>query len=850
MRRRRLVALGTALAGAAVLVAAAVPSESPDGAPSAGAATVASDLGGLAPDAPWPAMRHDTRNTGATDLPARDPGDQPWAFRTGRGIFATPVVAADGTVYLGSSDTVLYALRPDGTLRWSFRTGGILDTAPALLADDPELGPTLVVGSGDERMYRLRTDPALREAQRVVWTFEPTLDLAGEQLVAWWEGSPTVSADGTIFQGNTGGGAYAVRPDGTQRWAVATGNAVWTVPALTPGGATIWGSLDLAVRALDADDGAEQWRRTTLGFVASSPAVAADGATAYVGSFDGRLYALDAVTGAVRWTVPTGDHIYSSPALVEDEQGRTDLVVVGSTDGLLYGVRPDGEVAWTTDTGAPIRSSVAVGRGPDGAGHIAYVGAADGRLYAVDTADGAVRWAFDTSSTDPRLAAYNELNGSPALGPHGVYVGGQSGDLWYVPYELCARSPTPARCSRPAPPDDVVEVLGPSAPVAPTGAVVARLVWREDGATMPAAMVAVPDAAALVSVDPDVPVRVARSGDGRYLVLTPQDRWEPGLDYTVTVRGLAATQGVRLANVTVGARDPVPFEDSFRLTAAAGDAPWPLQVSVDEVTAVELSRLAVPLPPMLHSVNQIGFDFYDWVAGTVATGSGRAVLWVVGARPGPDGRPVADPAAGFAFPLAGRYDGSAFRLASPGVTLTFTFGPVPLDTFTLNGRFDGAGVVAPDASLDARVVCADVPGYEALLPLTGMCNPEGVIPVPGTYLGEVTSSQAARRPAGLSAGAVERDVLPDGRERLAVDLTVAAGTSYPVADHVLALLVLDQDGVPVQLDYVGGTAVEPTAAGDPSRVELSVPEGLLPDSGDVVVMTDVFPLARSPLPPR
>jgi hypothetical protein len=274
---------------------------------------------------------------------------------------------------------------------------------------------------------------------------------------------------------------------------------------------------------------------------------------------------------------------------------------------------------------------------------------------------------------------------------------------------------------------------------------------------------------------------------------------------------------------------------------------WPLRTAPDEVTALELSRLAVPVPSMLNSVNQIGFDFYDWLAGTVATSPDRTLLWVVGARRDGAGRLVADPSAGFAFPLVGPRQGATFRLTSPGVTLTFTFGPVPLETFALDGRFDADGVVAPDASMAARVVCADVPGYEALLPLTGMCNPEGVIPVVGGYLASVAESPAATRPDGLQAsppvGRVE-----GGTVILQVDLDVAAGSRYPASEHAVHLLVLDEDGEPVGLDYPAATLVEESASGDVDRVTLTAPTGSLPESGEVVVMADVFPLARFPLP--
>ena len=67
---------------------------------------------------PWPSMRHDSRNTGRSSLPGVYRGERPWTYRTGKGIFSTPVIAADGTVYAGSGDSWFYAIRPNGRLRW------------------------------------------------------------------------------------------------------------------------------------------------------------------------------------------------------------------------------------------------------------------------------------------------------------------------------------------------------------------------------------------------------------------------------------------------------------------------------------------------------------------------------------------------------------------------------------------------------------------------------------------------------------------------------------------------------------------------------------------------------------
>ena len=58
-----------------------------------------------------------------------------------------------------------------------------------------------------------------------------------------------------------------------------------------------------------------------------------------------------------------------------------------------------------------------------------YFGGGDGRLYSVNP-DGTLRWSYQLI-TDDR----NDLNGSPALGFDGIYIAGESGEMFQVPYD-------------------------------------------------------------------------------------------------------------------------------------------------------------------------------------------------------------------------------------------------------------------------------------------------------------------------------------------------------------------------------------------------------------------------------
>lgn len=792
------------------------------------------------PGAAWPTMRHDLRNTGASELPGFDPGTQPWSFQTGRGIFATPVVAADGTVYLGSADHNLYGLNEQGKEVWRFQTGEIIDTAPALLDDR-----TLVIGSGDEKMYKVSTDPAIPAHQRVVWKFQPTLPpVEGAQLVSWWEGSPNIGPDGVIYQGNTGGGAYAVNPDGTQKWAFQAQNAVWTVPALADSGVSYWGSVDQRIFALNPD-GTQRWQRTTLGYVTSSPALDTHG-TLYAGSFDGKLYALDSADGSVKWDFQTGDHIYSSPALIERD-GELQQIVIGSTDGLLYGLDPQGRLLWSHDTGAPIRSSPVVGQSPVPAGApIVYAGAANGQIVAVNTNDGSRRWAFDTTSTEPTLATRNQLNSSLALGPKGVYTGSQNGAAWYVPYDYCLRGALDPRCVTTELPSDGrflfgVDVGGGLVPqnrpvdISPAGYLTGRIVVRQAGRTVPARLVPVPDPKQLVTIDPPVPVDVSVSGDGRYVFVRPQQMLPAHASYTVTVEGVVTTGGPRLGNVALGPGELEPFRGSFTARTGGDGAAWKPVVSARETSGLSLSRLAVPLPPMLTSVNQIGFDFYDWIGGAVRT-DGDPVVWFIGARRDAQGEIVADPSARFAFPVSGPQRGGTFQLSTAGVDLWFTFGPVPLRRFDLRGTFGPDGQILPSSQFLAEAVCADIPGYGSRIPATGMCDAQGVITAAGTFLGGTAQSPALRAVPGLRVG--EIDYEPGSPATLSAE--IAAPATYTSAEHFVSILLLDAQGRPVPLDYYRSTVMRSDDGGRVTGVTLNV-DVPLPDRFQAVVMTDAFP---------
>jgi outer membrane protein assembly factor BamB len=137
----------------------------------------------------------------------------------------------------------------------------------------------------------------------------------------------------------------------------------------------------------------------------SSPAISPNG-TIYVGSQDGNLYALTP-NGKEEWAFDTGAIIDSSPAI-----SPNGTIYVGSVNGKLYAVTPAGQKEWEFPTGDDIVSSPAL----DANGTI-FVGSYSDKLYAIRP-DGSQKWAFDAGS---------DIVSSPAVSENGtVYVGSEN----------------------------------------------------------------------------------------------------------------------------------------------------------------------------------------------------------------------------------------------------------------------------------------------------------------------------------------------------------------------------------------------------------------------------------------
>jgi outer membrane protein assembly factor BamB/PKD repeat protein len=147
-----------------------------------------------------------------------------WKAQVGTKITASPVIGADGTIYIGSTNGVS-AIRskpgPTGSgevaeILWTFPTG-IVDQTPALGSDG-----TVYFGA---KSGQLKTIYAVARDGTLRWKYGPF------PLYSSYGGFPIVGDDGVVYVG-FGNGVYAFSPDGVLLWNYQTGNVVRSFPAI------------------------------------------------------------------------------------------------------------------------------------------------------------------------------------------------------------------------------------------------------------------------------------------------------------------------------------------------------------------------------------------------------------------------------------------------------------------------------------------------------------------------------------------------------------------------------------------------------------------------------------------
>lgn len=142
-----------------------------------------------------------TRENGELYAVDTNNGRRQWRTRLDKGIFSTPSIAEDGTVYVGCLDGKLYALDPEtGDIQWSFDADGMMIM-----------------------------------------------------------GSASIDGNGIVYVGDTNGILYAISPTGEEIWRFAAKSNIRSAPVIAPDGTLYLTSYDSTLYAIAEPTEIKDW---------------------------------------------------------------------------------------------------------------------------------------------------------------------------------------------------------------------------------------------------------------------------------------------------------------------------------------------------------------------------------------------------------------------------------------------------------------------------------------------------------------------------------------------------------------------------------------------------------------
>ncbi|MCS7209538.1 MAG: PQQ-binding-like beta-propeller repeat protein [Fimbriimonadales bacterium] len=346
----------------------------------------------LQPGAPWPCLGKDYQNTRRATQGAPTNGSIRWSYQGTGWSQASPVVAADGTIYYGTSGGI-HAVRSNGQLRWRWFAGYSAATStPAIGADGTVYA---LVNPQDAILVALNpTNGSL------IWS----VYLGGTEV----RSSPTIGPDGRIYVTNgqiPGGYLYCINPDGTVAWRRYLDTEANSTPCFGEDGTIYVGSA----RHLNAiaPNGTFRWRYPV--FYPVQGTIARWGNRVFFGAWD-LIFRAVSTSGQLQWASPHGAIFENGPSVTEDR------VYAMARNGELYVYSHTGTLIWRAARG------LHAGIPAVGADGIIYISGGTGatRVAAVNPANGLERWNT-TISSNPNPY------GSVAIGADGTVYAVEGG---------------------------------------------------------------------------------------------------------------------------------------------------------------------------------------------------------------------------------------------------------------------------------------------------------------------------------------------------------------------------------------------------------------------------------------
>jgi len=639
------------------------------------------------PDAPWPSMRRDTRNSGVlADLswnPLDGATNEIRNFKTGNAIFSTPVIDTSDKIYVGSADKKFYAIDPHaGEVLWSNEIGGIIDDASCIGKDG-----TIYVPAGDGEIHAYNPDGTEK------WHLDVLHGRAKYQLSLssnyWFEGNAVLGPDGALYAGNDDCFLYKIAPDsGKIIFGYRTGFFIWSATVFDASGTTYVGGFDHLFYAIDSRTGTKKWSINLHGSCVSSPAIGPDG-TIFQASFNNNVYAIDAMKGKIKWTFATGAHVYASPAIAPGG----DVIYIGSTNGNLFAIDvASGKARWTFYIGDTIRASASIGPDPEKlVPYLIYLGGGDGRVYALDP-DGRLRWSYNTL-VKAREIDYPNINASIALGRSGIAVASSTGDIIWIPYDAylndgiegigrgnvfqSSESGPYWHYITPGGKLTTTPIVHDAQKILPVNTISLRLLVHDVNSITPGH---IEPESIHVKSQPEFKHRYEIQSDTSILNIIPEEILAPGTRYTISVT----------VEFKVAGNDATNFDTKLPFVTEDSSTNAPELIPGSGI--FNIMHMAIPQPNIVPSLNQIGFASLVIPFTIIDADESHAkfIAWAV-QKFGDEGVPQKRVSV---YAFTGRRDGDHFMMDAHRCLFEITSFNLPLDLFRI------AGVLGPGGSAD------------------------------------------------------------------------------------------------------------------------------------------------------
>ena len=253
-------------------------------------------------------------------------------------VASSPVVAADGVVFVGSNDGFLYAYTDGQTLRWRREVGGLVGSP--ILSGGLKTSQQLFVGSSNGHVLAFNVDRAW-----LAWDVDMLAPVS----------DPPVLAGNALYVTSFLGRVVSISvSDGHLLWDVRLGGQQLSAPALHDELMYV-SSVDGQLSALNLGDGTTSWAVSMSSVPMTRPAVDIVGSLLHVGSNEGTVFAVRIASPAP--PPPAAAQLSPAVVIVPSVVGGVLIVILAiyflkqwmRRKPLSEGTSDGAQIEWTPD---------------------------------------------------------------------------------------------------------------------------------------------------------------------------------------------------------------------------------------------------------------------------------------------------------------------------------------------------------------------------------------------------------------------------------------------------------------------------------------------------------------------